>query len=261
MDQPQAREKVTQLFVQAVTAKGFSYSEVDTGFYRVDATHGPIEIRLENIIRDYQRDADETRVVGFFEQVLEPVPTLASLDAASAGLYLSLEPTHVLNDNVVHQRLGDDDVVAVLAHFIPGQGRITFISHDMLAAWQCEIDQAWSLAQENLNQIFAAAQCDVRMAGDVAMGFLQVAEPYKASCILATNLKDKTEQSLGWPLYAITPDRDFVYLVADNIQPIIRNILQVANDQYAAAEYPIAAQLWRLDDEGVRTVEVYESDS
>lgn len=252
-----SRQVVTQLFLELVAEKGYTYEEIDAGFYRVQAAYGPIEIRLENIVRDYQRDGDIEGVKAFFQQVLAPVACFASLTAASDGLYVSLEPTSLLNDDVIQHAVADD-MSRVLAHFIPEQGRITFITQALLDMWQVDADSVWAIAHANLSKVLQATPLDVKTLGPAQMGFLQADEPYKASLLLSQAMRDKVEAELGWPIHAIAPDRDFVYLLGGDVTAVLENVLNVAQEQYANAQYPLTPSLWRIDDEGACVVEVFE---
>ena len=48
----------------------------------------------------------------------------------------------------------------------------------------------------------------------VELGFIATWLPFKASLVLAPNLREIVGARLGWPLMAVVPDRDFLYLWA-----------------------------------------------
>src|SRR6266404_156026 len=64
----------------------------------------------------------------------------------------------------------------------------------------------------NLGLALSEATIESQDIDGVPLGFISTTLPFKASLILAPNLREVVGAVLGWPLVAVVPDRNFLYL-------------------------------------------------
>src|SRR5262249_37710465 len=76
----------------------------------------------------------------------------------------------------------------------------------------------------------------------------------KAAFVFAPNLREVVGDKLGWPLYALIPSRDFVYVFAEEDQPLLGVLGRAAVEEFEKGSYPVSRDVFRIDDEGVESV-------
>jgi hypothetical protein len=89
---------------------------------------------------------------------------------------------------------------------------VSFITPAMVDKWQVSLAEVEATASRNLAAALATAKLEYEDVDGVRLGFLRTELPIKAAPILAPNLREVVSPVLGWPLYAVIPDRDFLYL-------------------------------------------------
>jgi hypothetical protein len=88
------------------------------------------------------------------------------------------------------------------------------------------------------------------------LGMLKVEEPYKAALILTKTLKDKVSNELGWPIFAVAPTRDFVYLFSKH-SSLVNKVGQVVIREFNNSGYPISTDVWELNDNEQKVIGTY----
>src|SRR5262245_65626020 len=82
----------------------------------------------------------------------------------------------------------------------------------MLDGWNISLAQLETTASANLAAALAAAKVAHTDIGGVRLGIIETDLACKAALILAPNRREVVSATLGWPLFAVIPDRDFLYL-------------------------------------------------
>ncbi len=116
-----------------------------------------------------------------------------------------------LSPGTVTRPLTDHTRIA-LVHCAPATCVVSFVRRSDLAAWGVTDDEAWQAAEQSFSAIVAATRVELSAASGSPIGMLHAHEPYKASMILSPALKAQVPAELGWPVYAVVPARDFVFL-------------------------------------------------
>jgi hypothetical protein len=71
-------------------------------------------------------------------------------------------------------------------------------------------------------------------------------------------LKDVVEPVLGWPLFAVMPCRDFVYLLNQKDQALLGRMGQVVMREYQGSGYPISTEVFEITDQCIRAIGDYQ---
>jgi hypothetical protein len=136
-----------------------------------------------------------------------------------------------------------------------GKGqRSTWVSQSNLDDWGVSRDEAGMAASANLSALMAGATLRTQEIGDVTLGFIETGLPFKTALLLAPNLKQISSPALGWPLYAIAPDRDFLYLWAASRPDFIQRVGGVVVREFTTAPYPISTQVFEISDDGISAI-------
>ena len=88
----------------------------------------------------------------------------------------------------------------------------------------------------------------------VQLGFIITSLPFKASLILAPNLHEVVGAALGWPLMAVVPDRDFLYLWAAQHTDFVQRVGGVVVREYSQASYPISTEVYEITEKSIRAI-------
>jgi hypothetical protein len=82
---------------------------------------------------------------------------------------------------------------------------------------------------------------------------------FKAALLFCPNLKAVAEPVLGWPLFAVMPCRDFVYVLNCKDEPLLGRMGHVVMREYRESGYPITTEVFELSDRGMRVVGDYQA--
>ena len=245
--------KVRALFEEELARRGVRFSvDPESDGYVIEEGGSRSLVHLDNLERSVASDGDAGRVPRFVDAILSS--SGASDDPISAGgLYWCLEP----NDYEVPAEIRfpiSDRVDRVLVHLSPDDKRITWVSGKMLGTLGMDEAVAGKRAFENLSRALEEATVESSEIDGVHLGFLSTSLPFKAALLLAPNLREVVGGKLGWPLLAVVPDRDFVYLWGDRHSDFVGRVGRVVVREYNRAPYPISTEVYRVSDEGIRAI-------
>lgn len=246
---------VEKVIERMLKERGVEFVVLEDGRYSVEHEDGKVSIYLDNIRRDYERDGDESAVSRFLDNTLRKgMFELPSWEQASGHVFPYLESAEVQIGEDTLRQPRSDKAIMVLTHYDEGAGSMRFLRGRDLEEWKVPADEAWQRAFDNLDALARDATVSFHEAGDFMLGFIEVHPPYKASMILARKLRQKVESTLGWPVYAVAPSRDFVYLVSTKMQSELGRLGTVVVREYKTSGYPVSAEVWELSDAGIETI-------
>jgi hypothetical protein len=113
---------------------------------------------------------------------------------------------------------------------------------------------AWSSLDTALAQ---AEQVTYPAPGGAALLSFATALPSKASLLLAPSLRTAVEGAVGWPVLAVAPDRDFVYVWNAGHRDLIGRLGGVVIREHARAPYPLSAEIFEIGD-SIRAIGSYQ---
>ena len=124
----------------------------------------------------------------------------------------------------------------------------------MLDALELTEPVAAAKAFDNLARALREATIENEEIDGVQLGYIATTLPFKSSLILAPNLREVVEASIGWPLHAVAPDRDFLYLWAARHEDFAPRVGSVVVTEYSRAPYPISTEVFEIADGGIRAI-------
>ena len=142
----------------------------------------------------------------------------------------------------------------VLVHLSSDGRLITWVTPDLLQSLDISEADADPLAFANLSRALTEATLVCQEIDGVQLGFLTTSLPFKASLILAPNLRQVVGAALGWPLTAVVPDRDFLYLWAARHKDFVGRVGGVVVREFAQASYPISTEVYEITDTRIRAI-------
>jgi len=209
-------------------------------------------VSLDNLQCDVAGDGDLGRVSRFIDSVV--ASSGVSEAALSADqLYWCLEPSDY--EERADFRVGmSDRVDRVLVHLSSDGRLVTWVTPTMLSSLGLSESDAGERAFTNLGSALSKATVESKDIDSVQLGFVGTSLPFKAALILAPNLREVVGTVLGWPLMAVVPDRDFLYLWAARHADFGQRVGRVVVREYSKASYPISTEVYEITDQKIRAI-------
>lgn len=220
--------------------------------YVIEIGGGTMQVSLDNLIRDVTADRDEAQVAHFVDAVIAST-RLRHQPPSADNLYWSLEPGDYVEPPEYRHPV-TDLVDRVLVHLSPDQRLISWATTPLLERLGLSESAASRRAFANLAGQLAAAELQVQEVHSVRLGILATRLPFKTALLLAPNLKDVTADKLGWPLLAIAPDRDFLYLWPAAHPDFAGRVGPVVVREFTRSSYPLSTEVYELSDTGLRAI-------
>jgi hypothetical protein len=242
-----------ELFGAELARRGARWSAADDGRWMISVGSVQILVSLDNLDRQLAVDGAEGEAV---EAFTTRVLAAAELPPVTADrLYWFAEPNdyNVLAEirAPVSPRLD-----RVLVHVTGDGGLIRWVTHAHLEqAGLTEADAA-ERAWANLDLAVRQAQVTTGEIAGAAVAMLATELPSKATLLLAPALREVVENLIGWPVLAVAPDRDFVYLWNAERSDLITGMGGVVRREYARAPYHMSPEVFQISD-SLRAIGTY----
>jgi hypothetical protein len=244
---------VRALFEDELRQRGFPFSiDPESGRHAVEIGGARMLVGLENLQRDVVSDGDSGHISRFVDAIIAS-SDLPEREMSTERLYWCLES----ND---YKERGDfcvaisDRVDRVLVHLSSDGRLITWVTPAMLKSLGMSESDAGSKAFANLASALSKATVESQDIDGVQLGFIGTSLPFKTSLILAPNFREVVGAVLGWPLMAVIPDRNFLYLWAARHTDFVQRVGRVVVREYSQAPYPISTEVYEIADQKIRAI-------
>lgn len=244
---------IEELFEAELRRRGIAFEiDSDSGRYAIENSYGRYLVSLANLARDLGRDGDEGRVSRFVDTIEGVASPLAAAYAVE-NLYWALEPNDY-EEKADFREAVSDRVDRVLVHLSSDIRRITWASPGILEKLGVSEAQAGVLAFENLASALAESTVEYSEIDGVRLGMINTSLPCKSSLILAPNLHEVAGAALGWPVLAVAPDRDFLYLWDSRHTDFTGRVGEVVVREFTESSYPISPEVFKISDDGIEAI-------
>lgn len=247
-----------QAFEQELGKRGLHFTiDEASGRYRLSIEGTDLLVSIDNLQRDLAADGDLSRVSRFVDTVVTTKVT-ETTPVDPARLFWCIEP----NDHVEkadYRKAVSDRVDRVLVLVSADNTRITWVTPAMLAKASVAPEMAEKMAFENLSREMERTKIEFSEIEGVRLGYLNTLLPIKASLLLAPNLKARVENMLGWPIMAVAPDRDFLYLWAAKHKDFVNRVGHTTVEQYSKASYPLSTEVYSVSESGIKALGEFPS--
>jgi hypothetical protein len=246
-------DPVSALFEQELTRPGVWF-RLDDGShrYRIEHHGGELLVSLDNLARAYNRDRDESRITFFVDTVLGNRFENRPWPEAQPTILFALEPSDHAEPSDLRTPLSKQvDRVPVVYVADPSRGTITWITQAMLDDWNISLAELETTASRNLAAALAAAKVAYKDIDGVRLGISETDLAFKTALILAPNLQEVVSPTLGWPLLAVIPDRNFLYLWAVQHRDFMHRVGEVVIREFTSSPYPLTTEVFEIGDVGI----------
>lgn len=244
------RIDVPRNFEAALRKRGVAFTLTDDGRYQLERP--AVIVSLDNLQRDVARDGNAEAIEVFVERVLEP-PDSRTWAQVRPFVRFSAEPNDLEFHDTIRTTVSRQ-VERVLTVTDRNETRIRWVTPAMLKAWKVSHREAQKAAGESLNRLLRGTRLQVETIGTMRLGMVPIDSAFKASVIFAPGLRAFVEPRLGWPVLAVTPCRDFMYLFPETDFELVSRSAAVVLREYATSGYPITTEVWRISSKGLEAI-------
>lgn len=246
-------ELARRLFEAELARRGVSFSiDPESGRHLLEKDGYKCRVSLENIARDLDGEDDAGRMARFVDVIM--ISLSGRKDHWQIDqLYWMLEPNDY-EEKADYREAVSKQADRVLAFYDEEAGRMTWVTADMLDKLGLSLEQASAAATGNLGMELASVGVETSDMQGVTLGMVPSYLPFKSSLILAPNLKKVVGEKVGWPLLAVAPVRDFLYLWPAEHLDFAGRVGRVVVREYQNSAYPISTEVFRIDDGGIEAI-------
>ncbi len=247
-------EDLKTLFESQLAARGLEFALLDETRYEIVSESGPISVSLENLSRQFRRDQDAKAINRFLNSILSGRTPLPGWQQARKSIFPILEDSALeVGDNALAKPVSEKTQL-ILVYFNREAGLIRFLHRADAAVWGISEKERWNSAESSLDAIMQKVTVSYLDANGLKLGVIETSEPLKASLIRAPSLRRQVEEKLGWPIFAVAPSRDFVFLIgkpdADELGRVGASVVK----EFRTAEYPLSTEVWEVSDSGIEVI-------
>ena len=199
--------------------------------YSLQLDGGELTVCLANIARDYKRDGDAEAIRRFVDRTLKTC-ALPGWERAESLLFFSAEPSDHQFGDTIHWGVSDS-VSKVLVLTDLQESKITWVTPGMLKNWGASQETAVAVAERNMDRLLEDKEPE--LAGEIdgmPLGMIPVDSVFKASVIFAPDFKQFILQKLDWPVLAVIPCRDFIYVLSEKDKALLNQVGAVVQREY-----------------------------
>jgi hypothetical protein len=137
-----------------------------------------------------------------------------------------------------------------------------WIDETQVEKWGIDNETLVRYANLNLDKEVEKASLEIELIEGKKLGLIETNEETKKSAfLLSKKLKDIVRKELGWPIYAVIPVRDFVYLFSEeDAEFFIERVGGVVVQEYNESGYPITTEILKCSDDGIVAIGKYAND-
>ncbi|MCA9039149.1 MAG: hypothetical protein KDA65_02245 [Planctomycetaceae bacterium] len=250
-------EQVVEVFETELERQAWLFSRTSNGDYSFDVDGVEYSVSPDNLIRDCIRDGNLDRISDFIATIQDTISSNSSnwIDVRALVRYLLLsgdageEFDDVIVENV------SPDLCRVFVFTNADRSSISWITKEMISVWQIDLDEVVQVAEQNMNELVTADILEVENVGGVPLGLLNTIESsFKASLVLAPDFRNVVRPVLGWPVYAVLPAQDFVYLIPTEHRSFLGRLGPVVLREYEESGYPISKDVFEISDAGIQAI-------
>ena len=245
-------------FKSQIESKGMKIDSVDgTGLIHISQGELTLQISLDNVRRNYERDKDETHISDLVQTLVSyTIVVPENWEDAKDDIYISLFPNDFDFQDVLHKQI-TDEFSKIYTH--RGNGKLSWITKDDIGKWNITENELDIQANDNANKLLAQTPISIDTVENRKLGLIDVEYPnLKGALLFASTMKEKVMADFGFPFYAVIPVRDFCYIFSEqDFDYFSARIGNVVVEEYKQSGYPITTEILKFTIEGVKAVGKY----
>ncbi|MCV9933613.1 hypothetical protein OIU80_15110, partial [Flavobacterium sp. LS1R47] len=218
-----------------------------------------VEISLENIRRNYERDSDEKHISDLVQTILSYSADIPNWENSKNNVYIQLFPNDFDFKDLIYEKVTDE---FSKIYAVSEKEKLTWISTDILMKWNISEQDLIKQADLNANELLSKTKIDFEIIEDRKLGMIEVEKTFlKSSLLFASKMKEKLKSEIGFPFYAVIPVRDFCYIFSEKDFEFFANrIGKTVVQEYQNSGYPITTEILFFSEDGMTAVGKYPTE-
>ncbi len=245
-------------FKSQIEKQGMKIDSVDeTGLIYISQDELTLEISLDNVRRNYERDKDKSHISGLVQILTShSIELPINWTEAKEEIYISLFPNDNDFNDCLHTKI-TDEFSKVYVH--SGQDKFTWITKEDLEKWKITETELDKQANNNADKLLEKTSITFDTIENRKLGLIEVEHAtLKGALLFAPTMKDKVKKDFGFPFYAVIPVRDFCYIFSEkDFAFFSERIGKIVLEEYKQSGYPITTEILKFTDKGVKAVGQY----
>jgi hypothetical protein len=256
---PDDIDRLTGLLQRELKARGIGLVEkTDDGHLVLDVKGAAVTVSIEELMYDFERDADPQLVARFVASLTHTSGDLPAWRQARPRLFLAAENAQASPD--------DDRIVEpvtellrlTVLHADEAEHILTPVTEAQVKTWQVSAKDIFQSARANLAGLVEETPFEQRMIGKIKVGTFATRSVFKTAFIFSPNFQEIVAPKLGWPLFAFLPCREMLYLLPcdalNGPREVTAKFLTYMVHEYLESRYGLTMEVLLVDDEGVKGV-------
>lgn len=252
------KDYVLEEFESQIQKQGLKIDSIDKEeVIYLTINEANLEITLDNLRRDYQRDKDKNIIEEFVKTI-----TNTSLEVpkdwnnVKQKIFISFFQNDYNFKNIIHEKVTEDfSKIFTLSD----NEKFTWLTTDDIKKWNISVRQLNEQANKNADSLLSMTQIRYEIIENKKLGIIEVEhQTLKGALLFAPSMKVKIEKEIGFPFYAVLPVRDFCYIFSEKDFRFFSNRLgDVVVDEYKNSGYPISTEILKFTAKGIETAGKY----
>ena len=256
----QSKDMVFEKFKSELERQGLKIKSVDEdGLIHISHNDIDLEVSLDNLRKDFERDRDENRIVEFVATLTGRFIEFPNWNDAKDKIYIGFFPNEIDFSDLVNEKVSDKFIKIYTLHI---DNQIRWISKEELIEWNISEKELKEYANKNLSELLDKSTIEIDDLEGHKLGLINCSEiTLKSSLVFSENFRNKVEKEFGWPINAVIPVRDFCYIFSKkDFEYFANRIGNVVVKEYTQSSYPITTEILEISDSGVKPVGEYPID-
>ncbi|MBN1800526.1 MAG: hypothetical protein JW891_03420 [Candidatus Lokiarchaeota archaeon] len=242
-----------QLFEELLLEKNIEIISQTEKTYIINNGSSKLNVTIENLEKEYDRVKSPEIVRLFVDQILNIQEVPSEWQKASKRIFLSLEPSNYDFENIIYEKITEfTNMVAVYVD--ENDFGMTWITTNMLQEWNVDIKELRQVAKENMRELFNSVPLKILNFNQTPIVCFETNSLLKASLILSPQLKSKIKSLIGWPILALVPCRDFVYILSEKNLDLVNRLGGIVLKEFSCSGYPLTTEVLKISDNGITAI-------
>lgn len=254
----QNKDFVLEEFKAQIENQGMKIDSIDeTELIYISKGELTLEVSLDNVRRNYERDKDKTHISDLVQTLINySIEVPSKWKDAKNDIYISFFQSDYEFKDLIHHKV-TDEFSKIYIH--SGQGKFSWISKEDLKKWKISESELVEQANQNADSLLAKTNITFDTIENRELGLIEVEHvSLKGALLFAPTMKDKIKKDIGFPFFAVLPVRDFCYMFSEkDFDFFSQRIGKIVVDEYKKSGYPITTEILKFTDKGVEAVGKY----
>ncbi len=259
-NKPDDGERLVRLFLRELESHRVPVIErKGTDEFVVEYRGNHVAVSLDELRYDFERDAYPQLVVRFVAALTEPAQALPDWSHVRSNLFLSVESAPEEPDDRICRPVTKLLSLTVV-HAVAEERILTSITRKHVNSWKVSEDEVVQAGRRNLSGLVEEIPLEVRRIGSLTTAVFATRSYFKPALMFSPSFKDKVEAELGWPVLALLPCREDVFLVRDNFLDKeckeTERFLHFVIQEFLESRHSLTPEVLRISDEGIESLAV-----